>query len=120
MTNEPSSAPVVPMISTAITHQIVIHPTNLTGSYRVTDRATGQEWTPKTKVPACDTARILLGLGASPNDRLEMFRDGRDRPDLTGSIGWFASHTVRDDDRRGLMMEKFRTFDVSRISAWAG
>lgn len=101
------------------THRIVIHPIDRTGSYRVTDRDTGQEWLAKTKTPACAAARVLADCGASANDRLEMFREGRDTPDLTGSIGFFAGRSVSEGERHGPKFVSFVAFDRSRIAALA-
>lgn len=102
--------------TTATVHQIVVHPLDRYGTYRVTDRETGQDWVARTRTPACAAARVLKDLGAAPSDRLEMFRDGRDRPDLAGPIGWFAEHAVIETARQGPTYAKYRAFDRDRIT----
>lgn len=97
-------------------HRIVIHPIDRIGSYRVTDRETGQEWVARARVPACSVARVLLDLGASPSDRLEVFREGRDQPCSTGSLGWYADRTVRETPRQGPTFAKYQPFDGSRLT----
>lgn len=108
-----------PTTTATTAHRIVIHPLDRYGSYRVTDRETGREWIAKTRCPACATARVLRGLGAAPYDHLEMFREGRDRPDLTGSIGWFAARTVSEGDRHGPTFVAYREFPKDRVTAAA-
>lgn len=102
--------------ATPRTHAVVIHPIDRIGSYRVTDRETGQEWVGRARVPACSVARVLLNLGASPSDRLEVFREGRDQPCSTGSLGWYADRTVRETPRQGPNFAKYQPFDGSRLT----
>ena len=112
-------SPATPSTTAATVHRIVIHPLDRYGSYRVTDRETAQEWIAKTRFPACAAARVLRDCGANPSDRLEMFREGRDRPDLAGSLGWFADRTVSEGDRHGPTFRPFREFPKDRVTVTA-
>lgn len=97
-------------------HRAVIHPIDRIGSYRVTDRETGQERVARARVPACSVARVLLDLGASPTDRLEVFRKGGDLPCLTGSVGWYADMMVKETSLHGPILVKYRPFDRCHFS----
>lgn len=98
-------------------HRIVVQPLDRYGRYRVTDRDTGREWIAATRIPTCAAARVLQNLGAAPNDRLEMYREGRERPDLFGPIGWFAARTVVENERTGPVFAKYRPFDRTHTGA---
>lgn len=93
------------------THQIIIHPLDRHGRYRSTDRATGQVWVESTRVPFSDTARVLVACGAHPADRIEMFREGRETPDLFGSVGAVARFTVSETETRGPRLVRYRPPD---------
>ncbi len=105
----PAAAPTV--------HRIVIHPLDRFGNYRTTDRETGKELVAKTRSTACTTARVLQSLGAAPEDRLEVYREGRERPHMTGTIGWFADRMTSETATHGPHFVKFRPFDRTKFAA---
>lgn len=98
-------------------HRIVIHPIDRLGNYRTTDRETGQQWVAKTRSTACTTARVLMNCGAAPEDRLEVYREGRERPHMIGTIGWFADHMTSEAATHGPHFVKFRPFDRAKFAA---
>jgi hypothetical protein len=96
------------------THQIEITPTPKTpGRYRVTDRETGQEWIASTATPFFSAARVLASLEANDKDRLEMYRPGKEAPDMVGTVGSAKGLTVLEGDRQGPRLGKFREFGMS-------
>ncbi len=100
------------------THQIEITPTPKTpGRYRVTDRETGQEWIASTATPFFSAARTLASIGARDEDRLEMYRPGKEAPDMVGTIGRAKGLTVMEGDRQGPRVGKFKEYDMSERSA---
>jgi hypothetical protein len=62
------------------------------------------------RVPSCDAARWLLTNGhATRDDRLETCRsDGKVA--LSGSVGWFADHTVEETDTISPHWVKWKPF----------
>ena len=62
----------------------------------------------------CDLSRKLLQEGkANRGDRIELLRLGRTA--LSGSIGWFADHTVSENARGGPRFVKWEPFPVSGV-----
>jgi hypothetical protein len=56
------------------------------------------------RIPEHEAARWLLAQGkAERADPLRTRRliDGKETPSMTGSVGWFADHTVTESDKRG-------------------
>jgi hypothetical protein len=109
-----STATVQPLHAT---HRVVAIPLDRLGTSRVIDRETGQEWLARTRTPLFSTARLLLDLGANAADRLEVCREGRDRPDMLGRIGALAKLTVVETESKGPTLAPFRAFDRERLAA---
>lgn len=51
-------------------------------------------------------ARSLLLTGKSPTDTMLTFFDGK--PSMRGSIGWWAAHAVKENEKRGPALVKYR------------
>ena len=98
-------------------HRVVAIPLDRLGTSRVIDRETGQEWLTRTRTPLFSTARLLLDLGANAADRLEVYREGRDRPDMLGRIVALAKLTVVETESKGPTLAPFRAFDRERLVA---
>ena len=97
--------------TTPTTHTIEIQSDRLRpGRTRVIDRETRQEWIAATREPFFAAARLLSSLGATDSDRLEMYRPGKDTPDMVGTIGGAKALTVVEGERQGPRLGKFREF----------
>ena len=98
---------------TVTTHRIEIHSDRLRpGRTRVVDRETGQEWIAATREPFFATARLLASLGASDDDRLEMYRPGKASPDMLGTVGHAKGLTVVEGERQGPRVGKWRPYQL--------
>jgi hypothetical protein len=51
------------------------------------------------RFPEHSAARKLLELGVSRDDVLHTFRGST--PSMQGRLGWFADHTIQEDDKHG-------------------
>jgi hypothetical protein len=67
--------------------------------YDVVDLETKQLWLKGAKEPLTETARLLAWLGASDEDRVEMYRPGHHGWDMRGSIGFLRRKTAKEDDK---------------------
>jgi hypothetical protein len=79
------------------------------------DGETIGEW----RVPECSAARWLLEQGlAAEGDKLTSYRDGL--PCLMGSVGWFAAHTVIENEKAGPVWRKWTPIQAERPFAESG
>lgn len=76
----------------------------------MTDRGTGQEWIASTYTPFYSAARVLVSVGAHDEDRLEMYRLGKEAPDMVGSVGHAKGLTVLEGDRQSPRLGTFREY----------
>jgi hypothetical protein len=66
----------------------------------------------RSRQPLLDACRQVKRMGADPADRIGLFRSGRERPDLVGSVGWGAEHTV---DEVHTHFVKWRPFPEGKV-----
>lgn len=98
------------------THTIDINPVSMTSSgyrYEVRDRETGQVWIEKTKTPICDAARLLHSIGATDDDVIETYRSGSPDRHVVGSIGFFRTRTVRENEKEGPKFVPYKSHPFS-------
>jgi hypothetical protein len=61
-----------------------------------------------SKVDECGIARRLLAEGADQDDTMTTYRG--ETPCLTGKVGWFAAHTVRETAADGPRFVRWKPF----------
>ena len=54
-----------------------------------------------SRMPLLASARALLKRGTDPDERLEMWREGKSNMDIAGTIGVLAKLTVEEGQRGG-------------------
>jgi hypothetical protein len=54
-----------------------------------------------SRMPLLASARALLKRGVDPDERLEMWREGKSNADIAGTIGVLAKLTVEEGQRSG-------------------
>lgn len=105
------------------TFEIIVTPAAPFGRGRFVARLGGRVLLPATRQPLLDCARVLLGEGASPTDRIEMRHDGSPHVALRSTIAAAAKLTVEEGPDRGpvLVLWRDRPFPGgSPPSAFAG
>jgi hypothetical protein len=63
--------------------------------------------------PLLDACRMLKSTGAPLSTPVGLFREGRDQPDLTCTVGWGAERTVREHTHR------FRKWNPRPPGTWS-
>lgn len=93
------------------THRVVILPVWIGGStgYVYDVYMKDELIVSRSKVPSCDAARYLQGQGLG--GMLEVYRWGKDSPDMTGKIGVLAIKTVAESAKGPLRFMKWSPFN---------
>jgi len=68
----------------------------------------------KSRQPLLDACRQIKRMGGDTSQRCGMFREGRERPDISCVVERGAELTVSESDA-GIRFRKFRTFDFSGL-----
>jgi len=61
-----------------------------------------------SRQPLSDASRQLIAQGVDPQTAVGRFREGREQPDLTSTVGAAANLTVSDPDNRRIHFAPFR------------
>ena len=62
-----------------------------------------------SRMPLLAAARALLKLGFDPDERLEMWREGKEAWDLAGNLGGLASLVVKEEQMAGPAFRRFKS-----------
>jgi hypothetical protein len=70
-----------------------------------------------SRQPLSDACRQLIAQGVDPDTAVGRFREGRDQPDLTSTVGAAAGLTVKEPDKGSIRFARFTAFDRRLVEA---